>query len=91
MPTLSAEKRKAVLYELKDSFRNSEFREINIIYFLLVTAFSIMTYAFVLYTAFRFSYTPEQNGYLFAYIGVTAIIGQGVLFNRLAKGLANHC
>ena len=72
-------------HELLHSLKDKEFREINIVYFLLVTAFSIMTYAFVLYTAYRFKYTPEQNGYLFAYIGVTAIITQGVLFNRLVE------
>jgi DHA1 family tetracycline resistance protein-like MFS transporter len=77
--------KKGRMSDLLDSFKNKEFREINIIYFLLVTSFSIMTYAFVLYTAFRFSYTPEENGYLFAYIGLVAIIGQGVLFNRLAE------
>lgn len=70
---------------LFDSFRHKEFREINILYFLLVTAFSIMTYAFVLYTAFRFGYSPEENGYLFAFVGLIAILGQGVLFDRLAK------
>jgi DHA1 family tetracycline resistance protein-like MFS transporter len=81
----SVEKKVGRMHDLLDSFKNKEFREINIIYFLLVTAFSIMTYAFVLYTAFRFSYTPEENGYLFAYIGFFAIIGQGVLFNRLVE------
>ncbi len=71
--------------EFFDSFRHKTFREINIVYFLLVTAFSIMTYAFVLYTAFRFAYTPEQNGYLFAFVGVIAILGQGFLFGRLVQ------
>jgi DHA1 family tetracycline resistance protein-like MFS transporter len=77
--------RKSRLVELFESLKNKEFREINIVYFLLVTAFSIMTYAFVLYTAFRFGYTPEQNGYLFAFVGLVSIIGQGFLFGRLAK------
>lgn len=66
-------------------FRERSFALINVIYFLLVTSFSIMTYAFVLYTAFRFDYTAEQNGYLFAFVGIVAVIGQGVLFGRLAK------
>ena len=77
--------RKNRLVELLESFRHKEFREINLVYFLLITAFSIMTYAFVLYTAYRFEFTPEQNGYLFAYIGVVAILGQGFLFGRLAS------
>jgi MFS transporter, DHA1 family, tetracycline resistance protein len=77
--------RKNRFLELFDSFRHKEFREINIVYFLLVTSFSIMTYAFVLYTAFRFAFTPEENGYLFAFVGVIAIIGQGLLFNRLVQ------
>ncbi len=77
--------RKNRLLVMFESFKHKEFREINILYFLLVTAFSIMTYAFVLYTAFRFAYTPEQNGYLFAFVGFVAILGQGVLFERLVK------
>jgi DHA1 family tetracycline resistance protein-like MFS transporter len=44
-----------------------------------------MTYAFVLYTAFRFGYNAEQNGYLFAYVGFISIIAQGFLFSRLVK------
>ena len=77
--------RKNRILELFDSLKDKEFREINLVYFLLVTAFSIMTYAFVLYTTFRFGYTPEQNGYLFAFVGVVSILGQGFLFNRLVQ------
>jgi len=44
-----------------------------------------MTYAFVLYTSFTFGYNAEQNGYLFAYVGLISIIGQGVLFGFFAK------
>ena len=77
--------RKNRFLEIFESFGHKEFREINIVYFLLVTSFSIMTYAFVLYTAFRFGFTAEQNGYLFAFIGVIAIVAQGVLFNRLVN------
>ena len=76
--------RKNRLAELFESLKDKHFRELNILYFLVVTAFSIMTYAFVLYTAFRFGYTPEQNGYLFAFVGIIAILGQGFLFGRLA-------
>lgn len=80
-----APKRKNRFLEIFESFAHKEFREINIVYFLLVTSFSIMTYAFVLYTAFRFGFTAEQNGFLFAFIGIIAIVAQGVLFNRLVQ------
>lgn len=79
------EKRKNRLLELIDSLRDKEFREINIVYFLLITAFSIMTYAFVLYTTYRFEYSAEQNGYLFAFVGLISIVAQGVLFGPLVK------
>ncbi|MBK6751172.1 MAG: MFS transporter [Acidobacteria bacterium] len=77
--------RKNRILELFDSLRDKSFRELNIVYFLLITAFSIMTYAFVLYTSFRFEYNAEQNGYLFAFVGVISILVQGVLFGRLVK------
>ena len=67
------------------SLTEPQFGTISLIYFLLVTAFSIMTYAFVLFTAFRFNYDAEQNGYLFALVGLTAVFGQGVLFGPLVK------
>jgi DHA1 family tetracycline resistance protein-like MFS transporter len=44
-----------------------------------------MTYAFVLYTSFRFGYDAEKNGYLFAFVGVISILVQGMLFGRLVK------
>lgn len=71
--------------KLLGSLRQPKFGTVSLIYFLLVTAFSIMTYAFVLFTAFRFNYTAEQNGYLFALVGLTAVIGQGVLFGPLVE------
>jgi len=75
--------RKNRIVELVESLREKAFGTVNLVYFLLVTAFSIMTYAFVLFTAHRFGYNAEQNGYLFAFVGFIAIIGQGVLFHQL--------
>jgi MFS family permease len=56
-----------------------------IIYFFFVVAFSIMTTAFSLYTMFRFGYDAQHNGYLFAYVGLIAVVIQGVLIGRLVK------
>jgi DHA1 family tetracycline resistance protein-like MFS transporter len=55
------------------------------IYFLFVVAFSIMTSSFSLYTMFRFGYDAKHNGYLFAYVGLIAVIIQGGLIGRLVK------
>lgn len=79
------EKRQNRLVELFESLRDSRFGTLAAIYFFLVTAFSIMTYAFVLYTINRFGYSAEQNGYIFAFIGALAVIFQGVFFNRLVN------
>jgi multidrug resistance protein len=65
--------------------REGPFLNINITYFLLVTSFSIMTYAFVLYTGSRFGYDAEQNGYLFTFVGLVSVIGQGLLLGRLVR------
>jgi len=55
------------------------------IYFLFIVAFSIMTTVFALYTMYRFGYDARQNGYLFAFVGIIAVIVQGGLIGRLAK------
>jgi DHA1 family tetracycline resistance protein-like MFS transporter len=52
---------------------------------LFIVAFSIMTTSFSLYTMFRFGYGAHHNGYLFAYVGLIAVIIQGVLIGRLVK------
>ncbi|MCY7377374.1 MAG: MFS transporter [Pyrinomonadaceae bacterium] len=77
--------RKNRLVEIIESLRQKQFGTLTAIYFFLVTSFSIMTYAFVLYTIYRFAYTAEQNGYIFAFIGILAVIFQGSLFEKLVK------
>ncbi len=77
--------RKNRFAEIVEVLSDKLFGTLAAIYFVLITAFSIMTYAFVLYTIFRFEYTAEQNGYIFAFIGILAVIFQGGLFGKLAK------
>ncbi|MDQ3799411.1 MAG: MFS transporter [Acidobacteriota bacterium] len=76
-------KRRNRIVELFESLRDARFGTLAAIYFFLITAFSIMTYAFVLYTIFRFGYSAEQNGYIFAFIGSLSVIFQGGFFNRM--------
>ena len=67
-----------------ESLRQPNFRLITIIYFFIVVGFSVMTTSFTLYTIQRFDYNAAQNGWLFVYIGVLAVILQGGLFGRLS-------
>jgi multidrug resistance protein len=55
------------------------------IYFLFITAFSIMTSSFALFTMFRFGYDAHDTGWLFGYVGVIGAIIQGGLIGRLVK------
>src|SRR6185295_3566796 len=73
------------LGQLIESLKNPRLGFVFAIYFLFVVAFSIMTTTFSLYTMFRFGYDAKHNGYLFAYVGVLAVIIQGGLIGRLVK------
>ena len=55
------------------------------IYFLFITAFSIMTTSFALFTMYRFGYDAAHNGYLFMYVGILGVVIQGGLIGRLVK------
>lgn len=70
---------------LFETLRDRRVGTLTAIYFFLVTAFSIMNYAFVLYTMERFGYKAEQNGYIFFLIGLIAVVFQGGLVGRLTK------
>jgi len=67
------------------SLKQPRLKFVLIIYFLFIVAFSIMTTSFSLYTMFRFGYDATHTGYLFAYVGLIAVIIQGGLIGRLVK------
>src|SRR5437773_760080 len=71
--------------QLFRSLRQPRLAFVLVIYFLFVVAFSIMTTSFSLYTMFRFGYDAQHTGYLFAYVGLIAVIIQGGLIGRLVK------
>jgi DHA1 family tetracycline resistance protein-like MFS transporter len=73
------------LAQLIQSLGNPRLSFVLIIYFLFIVAFSIMTTSFSLYTMFRFGYDAQHTGYLFAYVGILAVIVQGGLIGRLVK------
>jgi DHA1 family tetracycline resistance protein-like MFS transporter len=73
------------LSHLIRSLQNPRLGFVLIIYFLFIVAFSIMTTSFSLFTMFRFGYDAQHTGYLFAYVGILAVIVQGGLIGRLVK------
>ena len=73
------------LKQLINSLKQPRLAFVLVIYFLFIVAFSIMTTSFSLYTMFRFGYDAQHTGYLFAYVGIIAVIIQGGLIGRLVK------
>src|SRR4030095_8648264 len=71
--------------QLLKSLRNPRLGFVLTIYFLFIVAFSIMTTSFSLYTMFRFGYDAQHTGYLFAYVGILAVIVQGGLIGQIGR------
>ena len=55
------------------------------VYFLFITAFSIMTSSFGLFTLYRFGFDAHDTGWIFAFVGVIGAVVQGGLIGRLVK------
>src|SRR5215211_3469020 len=55
------------------------------VYFLFVTAFSVMTASFGLFTLYRFGFDAHDTGWVFAFVGVVGALVQGGLIGRLVK------
>ena len=71
--------------QLVEALKQPKLAFVLTVYFLFIVAFSIMTTSFSLYTMFRFGYDAQHTGYLFAYVGVIAVVIQGGLIGRLVK------
>ena len=54
-------------------------------YFFFMTGFAILTSFFAIFTEDRFGFDASQNGYIFAGVGVVAVIVQGGLLGPLVK------
>ena len=72
-------------HQLISSLKRPRLPIVLTIYFLSIVAFSILVTGFSLYTMFRFGYDAQHTGYLFAYVGIIAVIIQGGLIGRLVK------
>jgi DHA1 family tetracycline resistance protein-like MFS transporter len=65
--------------------RHTAFPAVLVSNFLVITAFSIMTMTFVLFTIHEFRFGEWQNAQVFGFIGIIAILVQGGLIRRIAK------
>ena len=84
-PAKNSAARGRSLRQVMLSLKQPRLAFVLVISFLFIVAFSIMTTAFSLYTMFRFGYDAQHTGYLFAYVGLIAVIIQGGLIGRLVK------
>jgi DHA1 family tetracycline resistance protein-like MFS transporter len=71
--------------QLFGALRQSRLAFVLGIYFLFITAFSIMTSSFGLFTLFRFGFDAHDTGWIFAFVGVVGAVVQGGLIGRLVK------
>jgi DHA1 family tetracycline resistance protein-like MFS transporter len=71
--------------QLLRAMRQSRLAFVLAIYFLFITAFSIMTSSFGLFTLYRFGFDAHDTGWIFAFVGVCGAVIQGGLIGRLVK------
>lgn len=68
-----------------EAFRQPGIGKLVLVFFFYTVAFSNLYVAFPLFTGSVFKYGAAENGYLFAYIGLVAIIVQGGAIGKLAR------
>ncbi|HEX7314783.1 MAG TPA: MFS transporter [Pyrinomonadaceae bacterium] len=71
--------------QLARSLKQSRLAYVLAVHFLFVTAFSVMTSSFGLFTLFRFGFDAHDTGWIFAFVGVVGAVVQGGLISRLVK------
>jgi len=90
--TLPVERRKAGAAEWSDlnplrpvvaAFRNEALRVLLVSLFLLNFAFAALQTNFSLFTLARFAWGPEDNAWVFAFIGLMVAFNQGFLVRKL--------
>ncbi len=71
--------------QLRDSMTHPIMGSLLILIFLSTFVFAGLESTFAMWSRRAYGWGPEQNGYLFAFIGVTSALIQGGLVGRLAK------
>ena len=73
---------------LMDALKTPGIEILLILAFLSTLAFARLVSTFAMWSRHQFGWGPEQNSYLFAFIGFLAALVQGGLMGRLAKRLS---
>jgi DHA1 family tetracycline resistance protein-like MFS transporter len=71
--------------QLAAALRRPSLAFVLAVYFLFVTAFSVMTSSFGLFALYRFGFDAHDTGWIFAFVGVVGALVQGGLIGRLVK------
>src|SRR5215213_11473038 len=71
--------------QLVRALKQSRLAFVLAVYFLFVTAFSVMTASFGLFTLYRFGFDAHDTGWIFAFVGVVGAVIQGGIIGRLVK------
>lgn len=81
----TAQPRQSRLKQFKAALGNPGVGLLVLLSFLATFVFAGMETTFAMWSRRQFGWGPEQNGYLFAFIGIIAAILQGGAVGRLAK------
>lgn len=82
---LAAKPRETRMQSFRKSLENPTLRIAILLSFLATFAFAGLEATFAIWSERKFNWGPEQNGYLFAFIGFLSAIIQGGIVGRLAK------
>lgn len=69
---------------LRDALRRPGLRRLILVAFLSTFVFAGMETVFAMWSRREYGWGPEQNGYLFAFVGIVSAAVQGGLIGRLA-------
>jgi DHA1 family tetracycline resistance protein-like MFS transporter len=80
-----AEEKGRVVVSLLDALRNPNINGLLIVQFLIIFAASCYQMMMPLFTNVKYGFTEHENGYLFAFLGLTTTFVQGGLIRPLVK------
>lgn len=81
----AAKPRKSYIAHLRDAMARPAVGRVILLMFLATFVFAALESTFAMWSRRAYGWGPEQNGYLFAFVGVLSAIIQGGLVGRMAR------